>query len=346
MPFAGAHRLLADAAACIGHLPIRVRGTIGGSLAHADPAAELPLAALALDASMLVRSASAERRVAAEEFFLGPFTTALEPDELLTALVVPAAPAGAGAAFAEFAVREGDFALVSVAVVIAVAGGRIDARAHRARRRRGDAVQGTRGRGSARRRAPGGRSVCGGRRRGGRRVRSGQRPARQCRSTGASSSPSSCARASSGPAGARRDAGEAGAHRHERHAAARRGARQRSRPLRGRRVGARAVARARRAQSDGARAARSGRRSRRARAPGRGRGLRRSRRAGRADSDPARVRVHERGRGRAAAAARPRRGALRRRADRPRHRRGRRGSRRTPPSSWSSTSIRCRWPPI
>ena len=121
----GAHRLLSDAAACIGHLPIRVRGTLGGSLAHADPAAELPLVALALDASMLLRTAGGERRVTAAQFFLGPFTTALEPDELLTALVVPAAPGGAQAAFAEFAVREGDFALVSVAVVLASDAGRI-----------------------------------------------------------------------------------------------------------------------------------------------------------------------------------------------------------------------------
>ena len=126
MQLAGANGLLREAAACIGHLPIRMRGTLGGSLAHADPAAELPLAALALDAEMLVRSASGERRVPAASFFHGPFTTAVDQGELLTALVVPQQPAGARAAFAEFAVRAGDFALVSAAVVVALAHGRVE----------------------------------------------------------------------------------------------------------------------------------------------------------------------------------------------------------------------------
>lgn len=125
MALAGAHGLLCEAAAAIGHLPIRVRGTVGGSLAHADPAAELPLAVLALDASLVLRSVTGERRVPAESFFEGPFTTALAPGELLTALVVPPAPAGATSAFAEFAVRAGDFALASVAVVGACDDGRV-----------------------------------------------------------------------------------------------------------------------------------------------------------------------------------------------------------------------------
>jgi CO/xanthine dehydrogenase FAD-binding subunit len=124
MPLGGAHRLLAEAAACIGHLPIRTRGTLGGSLAHADPAAELPIAAVALDASMLVRSRSGERRVPAESFFQGPFTTAIEAGDLLTALIVPPSPPAAVPSFAEFAVRAGDFALVSVAVVLACSDGR------------------------------------------------------------------------------------------------------------------------------------------------------------------------------------------------------------------------------
>jgi carbon-monoxide dehydrogenase medium subunit/6-hydroxypseudooxynicotine dehydrogenase subunit alpha len=126
MQFAGANGLLSEAAACIGHLPIRMRGTLGGSLAHADPAAELPLAALALDAEMLVRSADEERRVPAAAFFHGPFTTAVDQGALLTALVVPQQPPGARAAFAEFAVRAGDFALVSAAVVIARAEGQVE----------------------------------------------------------------------------------------------------------------------------------------------------------------------------------------------------------------------------
>ena len=125
MALAGAHVLLREAASSIGHVPIRVRGTIGGSLAHADPAAELPLAAVALDASVLLRSLTGERSIPAASFFHGPFTTALAPGELLTALVVPPAPAGAVAAFAEFAVRAGDFALACVAVVLACGNGRV-----------------------------------------------------------------------------------------------------------------------------------------------------------------------------------------------------------------------------
>jgi CO/xanthine dehydrogenase FAD-binding subunit len=126
MPLTGAQGLLAEAAGLIGHVPIRTRGTLGGSLAHADPAAELPVAAVALDASIVARSAAAERRIPAASFFLAPFMTALEPYELVTGLAVPAAPRGAGAAFTEFAVRAGDFALASAAVVIACEGGLID----------------------------------------------------------------------------------------------------------------------------------------------------------------------------------------------------------------------------
>jgi carbon-monoxide dehydrogenase medium subunit/6-hydroxypseudooxynicotine dehydrogenase subunit alpha len=118
MQLAGPHGLLREAAAAIGHLPIRTRGTVAGSLAHADPAAEIPLVAVALDASVALRSVTGERRVTAESFFLGPFTTALAPDELLTTLVVPPALAGAGAAFAEFAIRAGDFAIAAAAVVV------------------------------------------------------------------------------------------------------------------------------------------------------------------------------------------------------------------------------------
>ena len=117
----GAHALLREAASHIGHLPIRVRGTLGGSLAHADPAAELPVAALALDAVVVARSARGERRIPASDFFLGPFTTALAPDEVLTSVRLPEAPREARVAFEEFAVRAGDFALASAAVGIAPA---------------------------------------------------------------------------------------------------------------------------------------------------------------------------------------------------------------------------------
>lgn len=117
---AGAHRVLALAAGHIGHLPIRVRGTLGGSLAHADPAAELPAAALALDARAVARSLAGEREIPMERFLLGPFTTSLAPDEMIVALRVPPAAPGAHAAFREFALRSGDFALASAAVVVAL----------------------------------------------------------------------------------------------------------------------------------------------------------------------------------------------------------------------------------
>ncbi len=104
--------LLAEAVAHIGHPAIRVRGTIGGSLAHADAAAELPVACVAVDAIVHVRSAArGTRRIAARELFVTHFTTSLAPDELLCEIEVPAYPPGAGSAFVEFARRHGDFAL-------------------------------------------------------------------------------------------------------------------------------------------------------------------------------------------------------------------------------------------
>lgn len=119
----GAEGLLAEAAAHVGHLPIRTRGTLGGSIAHADPAAELPVALLALDAEIAVRSASGERLVPAVSFFRGPFTTALEPGEAVVAVRIPGDARGRRAAFAEFAVRAGDFALASAAAVARVRDG-------------------------------------------------------------------------------------------------------------------------------------------------------------------------------------------------------------------------------
>ena len=113
-----AHRLLALAARQIGHLPIRTRGTLGGSLAHADPAAELPAAACALDARVVVRSRDGERELGAADFFTGPFTTELRPGELVVALRVPAAALGSAAGFRELSVRAGDFALASAAIVV------------------------------------------------------------------------------------------------------------------------------------------------------------------------------------------------------------------------------------
>jgi carbon-monoxide dehydrogenase medium subunit/6-hydroxypseudooxynicotine dehydrogenase subunit alpha len=115
---AGAHRLLALAARHIGHAPIRTRGTFGGSLAHGDPAAELPVAALALEARVVARSPRGEREIPAESFVLGPFTTALEPGEMIVAARFPAPAEGSYAGFREFALRSGDFALAAAGVVV------------------------------------------------------------------------------------------------------------------------------------------------------------------------------------------------------------------------------------
>lgn len=113
--------LLAEAAQFIGHVAIRTRGTIGGSLAHADPAAELPVALAALDAIVTVESVEAGvRESPISDFFVTYMTTVMSPDELLTAVKVPAIAPGIGWAFLEVARRSGDFALVSVAALIAV----------------------------------------------------------------------------------------------------------------------------------------------------------------------------------------------------------------------------------
>ena len=108
--------LLAEAMPFIAHPQIRTRGTIGGSLAHADPAAELPAVMVALDATLVLTSQAGERRVGADEFFTGLFATALEPGELLTAIELPVAPRRSGSAFIELARRHGDYALAGVAV--------------------------------------------------------------------------------------------------------------------------------------------------------------------------------------------------------------------------------------
>jgi aerobic carbon-monoxide dehydrogenase medium subunit len=119
--------LLTAAAYHIAHLPIRFRGTVGGSLAHADPAAELPAAVSALDGRLLVRGGGGERSVAAADFFLGPLTTAIEPGELLVGVEVEPPPPGSGSAFLEVARTHGAFALAAVAAVLRVGdGGNID----------------------------------------------------------------------------------------------------------------------------------------------------------------------------------------------------------------------------
>jgi len=112
--------LMAEALPLIGHVAIRNRGTVGGSMAHADASAELPAVAVATDAELLVRSGRGERVLTAEDFFQGHFTTAMDDDECLVEVRVPTGPAGAGWAFQEVARRHGDFALVGVGAMIAL----------------------------------------------------------------------------------------------------------------------------------------------------------------------------------------------------------------------------------
>jgi carbon-monoxide dehydrogenase medium subunit len=110
--------LLAEATRWVGHLPIRSRGTIGGSIAHADPSAEYPAVLAALDGSVVARGPKGERVVGAAELFQSYLTTSLAADEVLVEVRLPAMPAGAGGAFEELARRHGDFALVGIAAVI------------------------------------------------------------------------------------------------------------------------------------------------------------------------------------------------------------------------------------
>lgn len=110
--------LLHEVMPWIAHPQIRSRGTIGGSIAHADPASELPAVMVALGARFRSRGPDGERTINAEDFFLGLLMTALAPEELLTGIEIPALPARTGVAFTEFARRHGDYALVGVAVVV------------------------------------------------------------------------------------------------------------------------------------------------------------------------------------------------------------------------------------
>jgi aerobic carbon-monoxide dehydrogenase medium subunit len=116
--------LLAEATALVGHLPIRTRGTIGGSIAHADPAAEYPAVLTALDGDVVVRGPNGERIVKPAELFQTYLTTSLAPEEIVVEVRLPALDARAGCAFEEFSRRHGDFAIVGVAAVIAGERGR------------------------------------------------------------------------------------------------------------------------------------------------------------------------------------------------------------------------------
>jgi aerobic carbon-monoxide dehydrogenase medium subunit len=111
-----AQPLLVEAISHVAHYQIRNRGTVGGSLAHADPAAEMPGIAVACDAEIIVASKAATRTIVAGDFFRGPLMTALEPDEIITGIRLPTWPKPRRFGFAEFARRRGDFATAGVAL--------------------------------------------------------------------------------------------------------------------------------------------------------------------------------------------------------------------------------------
>ncbi|HWZ18950.1 MAG TPA: xanthine dehydrogenase family protein subunit M [Ktedonobacteraceae bacterium] len=112
------HPLLAEVIKHIGHMQIRNRGTVVGSIAHADPAAELPALLTCLNGEVLVQSIHGERVIKAEEFFTGYLSTALEPGEMLTEVRFPLIASKAGWAFLEFARRSGDYAMVGASAVV------------------------------------------------------------------------------------------------------------------------------------------------------------------------------------------------------------------------------------
>jgi len=115
--------LLAEAMPQVGHVQIRNRGTVGGSLAHADPAGELPAVVAALEGKLVLRSARRERVLTPEQFFVAYLTTAAEPVELLVEVRLPPMPPRTGSAFLEVSRRHGDFALVGVATTVTVDAG-------------------------------------------------------------------------------------------------------------------------------------------------------------------------------------------------------------------------------
>ena len=120
-PIAASLPLLAEAAARVGHVAVRNRGTVGGNVAHADPAANLPPVMLVLDAEFTARSENGERVVAAADFFKGAHVTALEPTEFLTGLRLTKPPPGAGSAYIEISRRGRGWGLGGVAAVVSLA---------------------------------------------------------------------------------------------------------------------------------------------------------------------------------------------------------------------------------
>ncbi|MGH7354982.1 MAG: FAD binding domain-containing protein [Candidatus Rokuibacteriota bacterium] len=119
--------LLTEATRWVGHLPIRSRGTIGGSIAHADPSAEYPTVLTALDGEVVAHGPKGERVIEAGDLFETYLTTSLAADEILTEVRLPAMDASAGWAFEEFARRHGDFAIVAIAALVSERNGRCTA---------------------------------------------------------------------------------------------------------------------------------------------------------------------------------------------------------------------------
>ncbi len=112
--------VLTDALAHVGHYAVRTRGTIGGSVCHADPSAEIPLVLTALDADLVLVGPRGRRTVAARDFFVAPLITALEPGEILVEVRLPVLPPGRGTTFVELSRRHGDFAIVAACAVLEV----------------------------------------------------------------------------------------------------------------------------------------------------------------------------------------------------------------------------------
>jgi carbon-monoxide dehydrogenase medium subunit len=124
-PAALRYRCLAEAVPNIGDVQVRNRGTVGGSIAHADPASDLPAVALALGATLVARSSGGERTIPADEFFKGPFQTALRDDEILTEIRLPGASDAIGSAYRKLAQRASGYSIVGVAAVVARSDGSI-----------------------------------------------------------------------------------------------------------------------------------------------------------------------------------------------------------------------------
>lgn len=125
-----AHPLLAEAISHVAHYQVRNRGTVGGSLAHADPASEMPCIAVTCEAVLRVLGAAGERQIRAVDFLRGPLTTALAEDEMILSVHLPAWPAARRWSFLEFSRRPGDFALAAVALYYDVDGNGLASNAH------------------------------------------------------------------------------------------------------------------------------------------------------------------------------------------------------------------------